>query len=783
MRHIVLVALVAVVIVFAVSGPPASDSERARQDAYKLAKVREVADELAGRDTAHLDAEQLARRQALIDALQAYADAGEFACNDGHGGHAVPELVDAQGRTCALANLIRVSGHEDLLMRLTREKNHAYAADLVGDVEFRVWLEDHGLSMDEAAYIMGPGYVTPRIPDLREPNDTIPTAPPPRRPTPTTQPSTNPPVTPPVTPPPTPQVPETTQPKTDPTTTQPTTRPPRRRERGAATNTWLQWWTLNRASFFNLRRRYHEPQLTVTPRAGEDAQPADRRPRDAEISGALVPFFRSVAKDRSSGTRATALAAWARTARAKHAAELSAALREYLGDGNNPYRELILMKFGTVERESTLASLRAVLLDTKEGRAFLGQKGSIPERIRAYAAIALGHTGLPEGVDALIDVLDTKGRSIANLRGSAVLALGVLGRTGDAKLRGRVQRYLIEQLRKQTWPDAALAMIPGGLAATRDAAVVPELQRFLTRFRKPRIVRQSCALAIANLAPELTEPLIDTLIGNARRDPDDEVRRFALVALGQIAHRHPRGEGDADPRTKYLADKLARFYDGCFKGYNLQKSDMAWLYLSAGLFGRRFQDRATELTKKLLPEAEGAAHVDRRNAAIIGLGLLGSKRAIPELRRLLEKARDVRTRGTAAEALGLLGDRESREPLRELVVGKEAARVRYGAAVGLAFLADRSSLDMLLDTFATTRSHSSQSILARVLGEIGDREAIRPLLKIAGDRKRDTWTRRRAIAALGMIGQADDEAGVVRYQVGVNYLHATEAVQMVLNLF
>ena len=112
----------------------------------------------------------------------------------------------------------------------------------------------------------------------------------------------------------------------------------------------------------------------------------------------------------------------------------------------------------------------------------------------------------------------------------------------------------------------------------------------------------------------------------------------------------------------------------------------------------------------------------------------------------------------------MLGDRMSREPLRALATSDPSDRVRYGAALGLGFLADRPSLDLLLETFTKTGSHAAQATLARVIGEIGDRRAIAPLMELAGNTKIDRWTRRRAIAALGMIGQAEDEATVTRYQ-------------------
>ena len=259
------------------------------------------------------------------------------------------------------------------------------------------------------------------------------------------------------------------------------------------------------------------------------------------------------------------------------------------------------MKFGTVPHVTTQPALREILLDTKEGRKLLGTQGGITESMRAYAAIALGHTGKAESVDDPHARPAYAQKAMPDLRAASILAMGVLGQTGDDVQRGRVIRFLVKHLRERRWPDQSLAMIPAALAASETTTVVAELQETLTRFRKPRVVRQSCALAIAALAPQLTEPLIDTLIGSARRDTDDAVRRFALVALGQIAERHPRpGTPEAVKKDMYLGGKLASFYEGCFRGLNMQKQDLPWVYLSVALYGRRFETHAPQVAGQLL---------------------------------------------------------------------------------------------------------------------------------------------------------------------------------------
>ena len=210
--------------------------------------------------------------------------------NDTYPGLAVPELIDRNGNRCALGHLLHVSGHDALLTRLARDHNHAYIRDIMGDGEFAGWVRTHGLTLDEAGYIMGPGYVQPapdyddrpgrtahrgsagRRPRRREPHsgsarqsdvgpagqpeddpqddpqdDPIEEPEPDDDPTDPEDPESDPQGGEPANP--TAPVPPQTRPKTPRVDL-----PSGRRKRGAtAMNTWERWWALNRHAFVNLR--------------------------------------------------------------------------------------------------------------------------------------------------------------------------------------------------------------------------------------------------------------------------------------------------------------------------------------------------------------------------------------------------------------------------------------------------------------------------------------------------------------------------------------------------
>lgn len=131
--------------------PSAAETERIR------AHLERVEAELRARDVSHLSTEQREARSDHLTALREYHEAGVFPHNHYHRGERVPYFVDEHGTLCAMAYLISRSGHDELVERVRASSNNAYIADLSGDAELLAWLEEAGLTVDEAAMIQ-PAY-------------------------------------------------------------------------------------------------------------------------------------------------------------------------------------------------------------------------------------------------------------------------------------------------------------------------------------------------------------------------------------------------------------------------------------------------------------------------------------------------------------------------------------------------------------------------------------------------------------------------------------------------
>ncbi len=95
-----------------------------------------------------------AHRAEQIERLHAYAVAGEFPHNVTTPGD-LHMFRDAEGRYCAVANLVHRDGRDDLVEATVRERNDLAIAD-VHDGAMMKWVLESGLTQEELARIQLP---------------------------------------------------------------------------------------------------------------------------------------------------------------------------------------------------------------------------------------------------------------------------------------------------------------------------------------------------------------------------------------------------------------------------------------------------------------------------------------------------------------------------------------------------------------------------------------------------------------------------------------------------
>jgi hypothetical protein len=130
--------------------------EAAEADRLRL-HFAEVEREMLARDISDLSPAQRAARTEQIRQLRRYSALGEFPRNSYHPGRRVPYFRDADGTLCAMAFLIAASGRGDLVDAIARTRNYAVVPDLADQPGLSQWLDEHGLTLAEAARIQ-PSY-------------------------------------------------------------------------------------------------------------------------------------------------------------------------------------------------------------------------------------------------------------------------------------------------------------------------------------------------------------------------------------------------------------------------------------------------------------------------------------------------------------------------------------------------------------------------------------------------------------------------------------------------
>ena len=114
-----------------------------------------VIDSLCKVDLNQFDDLQIARRNHLLDRLQAYAYQKRFPQNTYHHKR-TPYFIDDYGTACAVGHMIIESGNEDLALKVSEEMNYAYIEDMPYE-ELEQWADAHGFYLNELKWIQ-PAY-------------------------------------------------------------------------------------------------------------------------------------------------------------------------------------------------------------------------------------------------------------------------------------------------------------------------------------------------------------------------------------------------------------------------------------------------------------------------------------------------------------------------------------------------------------------------------------------------------------------------------------------------
>ena len=727
--------LLSLITVLVPSFSSSSDADIFFARASKIARMQAhyaaVECELRAADTRALDAERRAGREGLLEALVRYRERADFGLNPDYPGVRMPYFVDADGRRCAVAELLHVTGEDHLVREVAATANHAWIVDLHADPRFHAWLDQHGLTFAEAARIQFPAMDPPSDGGQGSggsggtsgtgpaaggswtgPGDTTPSGGGPARPSaPSGAGGT-------VTGGPTGSTPA-------PGPANPGTGAGLGSSIGGSTPSaptlameiddgWWLWWEYNKTEFLRPNGLAFW-RITST---GDDAADAWRN-RVIALRGELLPDLVGALGDGDAKVRAAAVDALAKLGSSAVVPHLLARLE----DKSAEVRHHAILGLGACGApEAVRPLLQIVRTGNVEGR-----RERISQIASAVAICALGlgrRTAVEAGFDELVDGVVVERLKEQNRSDHEAVACAAMIYQRLAPCAALELEALELAENRDESPSVRCRAIEA-LSTAKDKKTLSKLQHFLSSSRMDE--RRSAALALGVYADTLALPALQSAF-EAENEP--LTRGFLLVSIGR------RGSEEA---RQFLTKTLGE------TGASME----AWCALALGLAAREHDSPSIRRALR-----EGAAK--ERNRSTMGawwlaLGLARDLEARSILREALLSGADPRQKMYAATALALVGDADSAVLVRERMEAETNPFLDVAYSAALSLFARAQDAPAMVGVLAELKDPTLQGLAASALAFHGSREALDSLVGIAKSSEGSTVRRAAAIEGLSMM--------------------------------
>ncbi len=530
------------------------------------------------------------------------------------------------------------------------------------------------------------------------------------------------------------------------------------------------------------------------------------RPNDQIVFDTVVPVLRSALASSSNRDIVTGcMIALAKIGDERLGeggeSETEALLRPLLRTGTQQIRETAALALGILASPHSIALLEALALDSEEGREAVGST-EVDSSTRAFAAHGLGlvgHRATDEALRQRIVRFCVENLEAAEREALPDLAVGLVTSIGLTPLSpgsaeqawsGREAQIaflmdLFHESRRDYIVRAHLPVAAGRLLEGLDERLHADLKQRVAdglmvvldnrkNSSAQAELRMSAALALGQLG-DADEDVLDAKIRQVLIECDDaqrQVERFATLALGKIAARAGTGEQPAAGRAeiaKHLLRQISRGKSGADQ----------WAAMTLGV--QAFLQREVE-PDAVLSAAERSALLDELASAAeaqvgayaIASGLAGDPEAGPVLLKRMREASEPSAVGYLALGIGLLGERRAMDDLRQMIQESEyQPEMLRQAAIALGLLGDRAVADDLVKLLGEASSLSTQAAIASALGFIGDVRAVQPLAEMLADETLTETARGFAAVALGLVADKEALPWNAKLAIDVNYRAAT----------
>lgn len=674
-----------------------------------------VAD-IQAEDTSMLTSEQRYERARLLSVLSDFGACGDFGHNPDYAGALMPYFRDADGRRCAVAELMHASGEDAFVESVRVARNHAWICELEGDPQFTRWLDRAGLTIEDAVRIQGPPIlVEPQRAHLgtgtyNGPGDTLPGASSPARPSGPASGGASP--------------AGTTSAPSGPGTSAPTGIGAATGTKGMPTpvtltmtsdDTWWLWWEYNKAEFLRPNPLTLEG-LTVT---GDDLATATRKVIEAARKRAQ-PIFEKGLRDTDAQIRATSAIALGRSGAAANVEMLLTLLE----DPNLEVRHQAILALGATGKAEAVLPLLSI---ARTGNISADKRSTISPAARALAIVALG-IGRKHDFDDRIDVeiaklIQNRTQTDREMIGVAALVYQLLAPCEELK------RYALSMAKDDTESPSVRCRAVEALRHGNDTETLAELQHFLCG---PRLdLRRSASLALGDFQSPLVVP---ALIVAYELEAEPLTRGFTLMSIGRQG---------GDRARAYLLKVLD-------KGEGAMRR---WAALALGIDARRLTNPETlaKVTKAIREAQQREKNQDGMGAYWLALGLSRDEFSRTTLRTALGGSGDGRQRMYAATGLALLGGEASLAALRERMAVETQSLVRVAIAQSIGVFGRTQDVPAMMDMLSRLSEPYLQGLAAYAMASLGSGDSLRALDELARLDNGSNVRRAAAIEGLGMM--------------------------------
>jgi HEAT repeat protein len=590
---------------------------------------------------------------------------------------------------------------------------------------------------------------------------------------------------------------------------------------------WQFWWGFNKDPYLDLKSHIHS-SATLTGSDdfflghGQETSAKDSlAPSEDTIRNKIVPALLNALETSNNNDIVTgaliALAKIGDKPSEDGISKFQGVIEPFLKHSSQEIAETAAIALGLLGNPKSVIILTSLLEDDGDGRRKVGSEGGVDYRTRAFSAYGLGQIGSflgdqPDEKQLKLDIVETLWRvcesprmSTRDIKVGAVIAMGLVpldidpatveaageGTEEEAPegptaptTRGEQIDYLLEfftadsdknksYLVRAHAPRAIVKLlegVPDPDGALKSAIVEALKPHVAKRGKGEKELRQSASLAygmIGDLDDDKADAQIRTSLIDACGNADQQVKRFSLIALGQIGGRPGTGEQAVDGEReirKYLLQQLV-------KGRSIKP----WAALAIGVMERGLTDsdreQSADALSALRSELEKSRTKTEVGAYSLGLGIAGNIEAELILLDKLDSMADDEVRGYITIGLGLMNSIQSIEPIQKILKdSKYRGDLLKQAAIALGLLGDKNVVTKLTTMLVTeAKTLSTQAAIASALGFIGDQRSVDPLIEMLKNEDHTGAARGFAAVALGIVADKETLPWNAKFSVNINY--------------